>query len=121
MKTLRLRRIALVALAALLWPIIGAEAAGSRIKDIASLQSGRDNQLIGYGLIVGLQGTGDSLRSSPFTDQSMRAMLQNLVSRGSAAPQRLHEDRDYRAVGRGTGVSGMSNSEGGHSPSLAVL
>ncbi|HBF30418.1 flagellar basal body P-ring protein FlgI [Rhizobium sp.] len=53
-------------------------AQGSRIKDIASLQAGRDNQLIGYGLVVGLQGTGDSLRSSPFTDQSMRAMLQNL-------------------------------------------
>lgn len=50
----------------------------SRIKDIASLQSGRDNQLIGYGLVVGLQGSGDSLRSSPFTEQSMRAMLQNL-------------------------------------------
>jgi flagellar P-ring protein precursor FlgI len=50
----------------------------SRIKDIASLQSGRDNQLIGYGLIVGLQGSGDGLRSSPFTEQSMRAMLQNL-------------------------------------------
>ncbi|PST26119.1 flagellar basal body P-ring protein FlgI [Mesorhizobium plurifarium] len=52
--------------------------AASRIKDVASLQSGRDNQLIGYGLVVGLQGTGDSLRSSPFTDQSIRAMLQNL-------------------------------------------
>lgn len=50
----------------------------ARIKDIASLQAGRDNQLIGYGLVVGLQGTGDSLRSSPFTDQSMKAMLQNL-------------------------------------------
>ena len=56
-----------------------ASAAGtSRIKDIASLQAGRDNQLIGYGLIVGLQGSGDSLRASPFTEQSMRAMLQNL-------------------------------------------
>ncbi|OJU01919.1 MAG: flagellar biosynthesis protein FlgI [Rhizobium sp. 63-7] len=55
-----------------------ANAVSSRIKDIASLQSGRDNQLIGYGLIVGLQGSGDSLRSSPFTEQSMRAMLQNL-------------------------------------------
>ncbi len=53
-------------------------AATSRIKDIASLQAGRDNQLIGYGLVVGLQGTGDSLRSSPFTEQSLRAMLQNL-------------------------------------------
>ncbi|TWF53354.1 flagellar basal body P-ring protein FlgI [Neorhizobium alkalisoli] len=50
----------------------------ARIKDIASLQAGRDNQLIGYGLVVGLQGSGDSLRSAPFTDQSMRAMLQNL-------------------------------------------
>ena len=53
-------------------------AAVARIKDIASLQSARDNQLIGYGLVVGLQGTGDSLRNSPFTEQSMRAMLQNL-------------------------------------------
>ncbi len=52
--------------------------AASRIKDVASLQAGRDNQLIGYGLVVGLQGSGDSLRSSPFTEQSMRAMLQNL-------------------------------------------
>ncbi len=50
----------------------------ARIKDIASLQAGRDNQLIGYGLVVGLQGTGDGLRTSPFTEQSLRAMLQNL-------------------------------------------
>lgn len=52
--------------------------AASRIKDIASLQAARDNQLIGYGLVVGLQGTGDGLRNSPFTEQSLRAMLQNL-------------------------------------------
>ena len=52
--------------------------ASSRIKDIAVLQSARDNQLIGYGLVIGLQGTGDNLRSAPFTEQSMRAMLQNL-------------------------------------------
>ena len=50
----------------------------ARIKDVASVQSGRENQLIGYGLVVGLQGTGDSMRSSPFTEQSLRAMLQNL-------------------------------------------
>jgi flagellar P-ring protein precursor FlgI len=50
----------------------------SRIKDIASLQSVRDNQLVGYGLVIGLQGTGDSLRNSPYTEQSIRAMLQNL-------------------------------------------
>lgn len=71
----------LTALATAFLLAAGAFATGttvSRIKDIASLQSGRDNQLIGYGLVVGLQGSGDSLRSSPFTEQSMRAMLQNL-------------------------------------------
>ena len=50
----------------------------SRIKDIAMVQAARDNQLIGYGLVIGLQGTGDGLRNSPFTEQSIRAMLQNL-------------------------------------------
>ena len=50
----------------------------SRIKDIAMVQSARDNQLIGYGLVIGLQGTGDGLRNAPFTEQSIRAMLQNL-------------------------------------------
>jgi len=52
--------------------------AASRIKDIAMLQSARDNQLVGYGLVIGLQGSGDSLRNSPFTEQSIRAMLENL-------------------------------------------
>lgn len=50
----------------------------ARIKDIATLQSARDNQLVGYGLVIGLKGSGDSLRNSPFTEQSMRAMLENL-------------------------------------------
>ncbi len=50
----------------------------SRIKDIAQLQSTRDNQLVGYGLVIGLAGSGDSLRNSPFTEQSIRAMLENL-------------------------------------------
>lgn len=80
-----MRKSRLIAALALMGALLGAAPAlgqnapvVARIKDIASLQSGRDNQLIGYGLVVGLQGTGDSLRSSPFTDQSMRAMLQNL-------------------------------------------
>ena len=50
----------------------------ARIKDIAILQSSRDNQLVGYGLVIGLKGSGDGLRNSPFTEQSMRAMLENL-------------------------------------------
>lgn len=49
-----------------------------RIKDITMVQNVRDNQLIGYGLVIGLQGTGDSLRNSPFTEQSLRSMLDRL-------------------------------------------
>ncbi|AJD40082.1 flagellar basal body P-ring protein FlgI [Rhizobium gallicum bv. gallicum R602sp] len=69
---------ALAALSMCMAHVTPAFALTSRIKDIASLQAGRDNQLIGYGLVVGLQGTGDGFRASPFTEQSMRAMLQNL-------------------------------------------
>lgn len=59
--------------------VTGAESfATSRIKDVATIQASRDNQLIGYGLVVGLQGTGDSLRNAPFTEQSMRSMLDTL-------------------------------------------
>lgn len=52
--------------------------AASRIKDIVTIQGVRENQLIGYGLVVGLQGTGDNLRNSPFTEQALRAMLERL-------------------------------------------
>lgn len=52
--------------------------AASRIKDIADFEGIRDNQLIGYGLVVGLQGTGDTLNNSPFTRQSLQAMLERL-------------------------------------------
>jgi flagellar P-ring protein FlgI len=64
--------------------------AAARIKDIAQLQSARDNQLVGYGLVIGLQGSGDSLRNSPFTEQSIRAMLENLgiASEGGRARAR---------------------------------
>ncbi|KEG18322.1 flagellar basal body P-ring protein FlgI [Bartonella bacilliformis] len=50
----------------------------ARLKDIAEIQGVRSNQLVGYGLVIGLNRTGDSLRNSPFTEQSMRAMLDNL-------------------------------------------
>ncbi len=51
-------------------------AAESRIKDIADFEGIRDNQLVGYGLIVGLDGSGDGLNNSPFTQQSLEAMLE---------------------------------------------
>ena len=52
--------------------------ATSRIKDIADFEGVRENQLVGYGLVVGLDGTGDTLNNSPFTRQSLRAMLERL-------------------------------------------
>lgn len=51
---------------------------GVRIKDITAVQGVRANQLIGYGLVVGLNGTGDSLRNSPFTAQSLQSMLDQM-------------------------------------------
>ncbi len=47
-----------------------------RIKDIASVEGVRVNQLVGYGLVVGLDGTGDQTNQAPFTSQSFKSMLQ---------------------------------------------
>ncbi len=52
--------------------------AESRIKDIVNVEGVRDNLLVGYGLVVGLNGTGDSLSSAPFTQQSLIGMLERL-------------------------------------------
>ena len=52
--------------------------ATSRIKDLANVEGVRQNQLIGYGLVVGLNNTGDTLNNSPFTRQSLQAMLERL-------------------------------------------
>lgn len=71
----RLAALALTVLAALpAQPAV----ASSRIKDLASIEGVRENQLIGYGLVVGLNGTGDSLNNTPFTRQSLQAMLERL-------------------------------------------
>lgn len=53
-------------------------AAAARIKDVVNIEGVRDNQLVGYGLVVGLNGTGDGLNNSPFTKQSLQAMLERL-------------------------------------------
>jgi flagellar P-ring protein FlgI len=66
----------LLASAALWWPS-SAEAA-VRIKEVATVQGVRHNALVGYGLVVGLDGTGDQTMQTPFTSQSLQAMLQQL-------------------------------------------
>ncbi len=68
--------LALVAASASLW--WPAHAHATRIKEVASIQGVRTNQLVGYGLVVGLDGTGDQTTSAPFTAQSLMAMLQQM-------------------------------------------
>jgi len=68
-----------LAIAALAWVALLADAhASSRIKDLVDIEGVRENQLVGYGLVVGLNGTGDTLNNSPFTLQSLTAMLERL-------------------------------------------
>jgi len=75
----RMSLLAVASVAAITAPIATPSAwAGPRIKDIADFEGVRENQLVGYGLVVGLAGTGDSLRNSPFTRQSLAAMLERL-------------------------------------------
>ena len=52
--------------------------ASVRIKDITTLQGVRENQIVGYGLVVGLQGSGDTLANSVFTAQSLQSMLDRM-------------------------------------------
>jgi flagellar P-ring protein precursor FlgI len=70
----------LVAAAIAVFGFAGAQPAGaaSRIKDLANVEGVRQNQLIGYGLVVGLNNTGDTINNSPFTKQSLQAMLERL-------------------------------------------
>ena len=66
---------AVLASAALWWP---APAEAARIKEVAAVQGVRMNQLVGYGLVVGLDGTGDQTTSAPFATQSLLALLQQM-------------------------------------------
>ncbi len=65
----------LLASAAVWWP---APAHAARIKEVASVQGVRMNQLVGYGLVVGLDGTGDQTTQAPFAIQTLLSMLQQM-------------------------------------------
>lgn len=68
----------LAAAALLVLALTSAVEAGVRIKDVSSIRGVRSNQLIGYGLVIGLNGSGDSLRNAPFTEQSIQSMLDRM-------------------------------------------
>ena len=74
--TKALQAACLIAILALCVPVKAG--ATSRIKDLTNIEGVRQNQLIGYGLVVGLNGTGDTLNNIPFTKQSLTAMLERL-------------------------------------------
>lgn len=76
----KLLRAALVLAFVLASAIVGwpRDAQAARLKELATVQGVRSNQLIGYGLVVGLDGTGDQTTQTPFTAQSLNAMLQQM-------------------------------------------
>src|SRR6201997_800156 len=80
MRSVRLSRFLATALGAAFMLVLSTASAGatSRIKDLANIEGVRQNQLIGYGLVVGLNGTGDTLNNIPFTKQSLQAMLERM-------------------------------------------
>lgn len=69
------RRIILRMLTLLVFSLLLSTAQAERLKDLASIAGVRDNPLLGYGLVVGLDGTGDQTGSVSFTEQSLRSML----------------------------------------------
>lgn len=86
MNALRLGSL-FAAMIAVVLAVAPAEAT-TRIKDICDIQGVRENQLVGYGLITGLQGTGDTLRNSPFTEQALQSMLDRLGVNVQGMPMR---------------------------------
>jgi flagellar P-ring protein precursor FlgI len=72
---LMLACIALVGLGAMVMMLFSGTAHAERVKDLTSVAGVRGNQLVGYGLVVGLNGTGDQTSQAPFTIQSIRNML----------------------------------------------
>src|SRR4029077_16448494 len=69
------RRLGVASLACLAVVAFAQGARAERVKDLATVAGVRNNQLIGYGLVVGLDGTGDQTSQAPFTIQSIKNML----------------------------------------------
>ncbi len=61
-----------------LFTLVSSPASAERIRDLVTVQGVRDNALIGYGLVVGLDGSGDQTMQTPFTTQSLSNMLSQL-------------------------------------------
>ena len=71
-------KLAMIVLAFIVLASMVQSAHAERLRDLASIAGVRQNQLIGYGLVVGLDGTGDQTTQTPFTTQSLNNMLSQL-------------------------------------------
>lgn len=72
------RLVQIAALAALAWAAVASPAASELLKDLVQVEGARDNQLIGYGLVAGLPGTGDQTTQVPYSVQAIQNMLRQL-------------------------------------------
>ncbi len=90
-----LKQIVAIASAAIIAFVPAGACAFSRVKDIVDIEGIRDNMLVGYGLVVGLNGSGDSLRNAPFTQLSLTTMLERL---GVNAHGQTMQTKDVAAV-----------------------
>ena len=76
--------------------VLSSEVQAERIKEMATIAGERPNQLVGYGLVVGLDGSGDTVGQAPFTGQSIVTMLGAL---GVAVPPNVNiQPRNVAAV-----------------------
>ena len=104
----------LIAAALLFTTALGAHA--ERLKDFASISGVRTNQLIGYGLVVGLNGTGDQTTQTPFTLQTFNNMLSQFgikVPAGSGTVQ-LKKRRGRGRVRRPAAVRQAGSADRHH-------
>ena len=92
--TARVCFFVLLAVSVLL-PVSTATAVPARLKDIISIEGVRDNQLVGYGLVVGLDRSGDIILNTPYTEQSINAMLERL---GINTKGRIQRGQNVAAV-----------------------
>lgn len=95
--------------------LVATVAQADRIRDLTSVQGVRENSLIGYGLVVGLDGTGDQTTQTPFTTQSLNNMLSQLgitVPAGTNMQLKKRGGRDGDRVLSGLCASGADHRRG---------
>ena len=100
-------------LAACLLPLWSQPVLAERIKDLASIQGVRSNQLIGYGIVVGLDSTGDQTTQTPFTTQAISNMLSQLGVNLTEAQSKGADGQVYAIAQGNVLVGGVGASSGG--------